>query len=69
MRTLKEITEWKDNTPNHIYYVSNDRSQVLGYSRMMKDEDGVNVMRKEMFGKPMKFDTRYRKFQEIFNTK
>ena len=56
---LLETTNWGDNTPNHIYILSDKKStKCLGYIK-----NGTNHI--EMFKKPMNFDKRKRTFKEI----
>ena len=54
MKTLEEITQWADSTPNHTYLLEGDRC--VGYIRQGTTEA-------IMFAKPMRFDRRYRKFR------
>lgn len=61
MLVLQELTEWSDSTPNHVYFVNDERSKMLGYIRA-----GTKAVIK--FSKPLGFDTRKRKFKEIKNT-
>lgn len=58
MRVLQETTVWKDPIPNHIYYVTDDKSKMVAY---------LNVVTNKVFKfkKPIRFDTRYRKFKEL----
>ena len=56
MKVLQEITEWEDNTPNHIYHVRDD-GKLLAYQPY-----GGGVV---MFTKPLMFDRRYRKFKTL----
>jgi hypothetical protein len=56
---LKEITEWKDNTPNHVYIFENKKSaKIIGYL----PEGKRDVI---WFEKPLSFDKSRRKFKEI----
>lgn len=56
MQALQEMTRWE--SPNHIYITNDSRDRLHGYV--------VNgVLTK--FAKPLKFDTRRRKFTEIKN--
>ena len=56
MIIVKETTKWNDNTPNHVYVLSDDKRSMYGY---------VNALT----GKAMKFknrcsfDPRYRTFR------
>lgn len=54
MKILQEITEWEDNTPNHIYHV-NDAGKLVAYQRA-----GTNDVK--TFKNPIMFDKRKRKF-------
>lgn len=59
MRVLQETTkDWTVPCPNHIYYVTNDKSKMVAF---------YNVVTKTVtkFSKPMGFDTRYRTFKEL----
>lgn len=58
MRVLQETTVWKQPTPNHIYYVTDDKSKIVAY---------LNVVSGKIvkLSKPTRFDTRYRKFKEL----
>jgi hypothetical protein len=58
MKFMQEVTEWPDNTPNHVYYLNDDKSKMFGYAK-----SGTTVI--EMFSKPIKFDSRRRKFKEV----
>ena len=31
MKYFQEVTEWADNIPNHIYYLKDDKSFLVGY--------------------------------------
>lgn len=61
MRVFQETTEWEDNIPNHIYFLSDDKSKMFGYIKA-----GTNAVFK--FSKPFGFDSRKRKFKELANT-
>lgn len=59
MRVLQETTkDWAVDCPNHIYYVTDDKSKMLAF---------YNVVTKKIkkFKKPIGFDTRYRTFKEL----
>jgi hypothetical protein len=56
MRYLQEITQW--DFPNHTYYVSDDKTKVVGYIK-----SGTKVL--EKFLVPLRFDTRGRKYIEV----
>lgn len=60
---MKEITDWGDNefvVPNHVYILESRRAgaRLLGYIKKGTEE-------KIMFEKPMRFDQRFRKFEEV----
>lgn len=55
---LQEITEWADNTPNHIYIFNNSDSKIAGYIKA-----GTNDVTK--FSKPMQFIKRGRTFKVV----
>ena len=62
MYFLKEVTDWGDTTPNHIYILSDKKStKILGY---IPDRGSII-----MFDKPMTFDKRGRKFVEWYPDK
>jgi len=58
MKYFQEVTEWADNVPNHIYYLKDDKSFLVGY---------IQVGSKKLFKfkKPIQFDIRGRKFVEV----
>lgn len=58
MKYFQEVTEWADNVPNHIYYLKDDKSFMVGY---------IQVGSKKLFKfkKPIQFDIRGRKFVEV----
>ena len=51
-----ETTEWKDSTPNHIYFID-------GYKITAYIKKGSNKI--ETFSKPMNFDKRGRTFVKL----
>ena len=59
MYFLQETTDWKSNTPNHIYIFDNKKSsKIIGYL----PEGKRDVI---WFAKPLSFDKKSRKFKEI----
>lgn len=59
MRAFLETTkDWSGNVPNHIYYLTDDKSKMVAF---------YNVVTKEVkkFSKPIRFDMRYRTFKEL----
>lgn len=54
MKILQEITEWEDNTPNHVYHV-NDAGKLVAYQILGSKEVTT-------FTNPIMFDRRGRKF-------
>lgn len=58
MLYLQEITKWSDNTPNHIYIVSDDRSRLFGFIPSGKTKE-------TRFNPPMEFFTKHREFKEL----
>lgn len=60
MKAFQELTEWPDNTPNHVYFMDDGKSKAYGYVRK-----GTDTTQK--FSRPMKIDTRGRKFREVPN--
>ena len=61
MIAVQEITEWEDNIPNHIYFLSDDKSKMYGYVRAGTNEPMT-------FSKPYRFVASRRKFKAIENT-
>jgi len=59
MIAVKETTVWA--WPNHVYFTSDNKDKVFGYVRS-KDQQIVE------FQRPIKFDTRGRKFETVNNT-
>ena len=58
MKYFQEVTEWADNVPNHIYYLKDDKSFMVGYIKA-----GTKSLFK--FKKPIQIDIRGRKFVEV----
>jgi hypothetical protein len=59
MKFYEEITDWDSPTaPNHIYYLSDDRSKMVGYIRK-----GTTELFK--FKQPIGISTRGRKFKLV----
>lgn len=56
MKILQETTDWE--YPNHIYYLTDDKSKMIAYIRMPQCEHKV-------FKKPIGFDPRGRTFKEL----
>lgn len=54
---LQEVTEWQDNTPNHVYHV-NGRGKLVAY---VLNGEGAPITLKT----PLTFDKRYRKFKKL----
>lgn len=61
MKAFQEITEWDGNIPNHVYFLSDDKSKLYAYVRQGTSE----VFQ---FKAPYGFNTRGRKFKEVGNT-
>lgn len=57
MKILQEITQWDDNTPNHIYHV-NDAGKLVAYAPA-----STGVV--QTFKISKMFDTRARKFKTL----
>ena len=55
-KMFRETTKWGDNTPNHTYVLTADKSKMVGYIK--KGETEVQV-----FTKPMGFNTARRTFE------
>lgn len=62
MKYFQEVTEWEDSTPNHIYYMNDERSFMVGYI-----QQGAKELFK--FKNPIRIDLRGRKFVELKNRK
>lgn len=59
MKYLQEVTEWDSkNAPNHIYYVSDDKTKMVGYIKQ-----GTTDLFK--FKNPIAIYTKGRKFVEL----
>ena len=59
MKYFQEVTDWADsNTPNHIYYLSDDKTSMVGYIRT-----GTKDLFK--FKQPIRIDVRGRKFKAL----
>jgi hypothetical protein len=59
MKYFQEITEWDSPTaPNHIYYLSDDKSKMVGYI-----QQGTTVLKK--FKHPISISTKGRKFKLV----
>jgi len=61
MKFLQEVTEWRNETPNHIYLVVDSKDKMHGYVK-----SGSDTL--ELFKAPLPFDVRRRKFREVSNT-
>jgi hypothetical protein len=60
MILVREITVWDtDFQPNHTYVMNESMDKVFGYFKWNNPNDF------KMFSKPMRFDTRYRKFKVL----
>lgn len=59
MILAKEITVWEceHRQPNHTYLMSDSKSKIYGYFKWHNPKDF------KMFTKPIRIDTRYRKFE------
>ena len=63
MKYFQEVTKWDNSdTPNHIYYLRDDKSYMVGYIKA-----GTKALFK--FKKPIAIDTRGRKFVELKDKK
>lgn len=59
MKYLQEVTEWDSkNAPNHIYYVSDDKTKMVGYIK----QGTTNLFK---FKNPIAIYTKGRKFVEL----
>ena len=61
MKVLMEITEWSGSVPNHVYFLSDSRDRMFGYVPV-----ATNVPVR--FSKPIRFETRGRKFRAVPNS-
>lgn len=61
MKFLQETTEWKDSAPNHLYVMDDSKERMLAYRPVGKTDFMI-------FKKPIRIDTRGRKFAEVKNT-
>ena len=61
MILAKEITVWEGEVgqPNHTYLMSDTKSKIYGYFKFHNPKEFT------MFKKPIRIDTRYRKFDVI----
>lgn len=59
MILAKEVTEWicEHRQPNHTYLMSDSKSKIYGYFKWHNPKEFT------MFKKPIRIDTRYRKFE------
>ena len=63
MKYFQEVTDWgNNNTPNHIYYLKDDKSSMVGYIK-------VGTTKLHKFVAPISIDVRGRKFVEIKDKK
>lgn len=58
MKYYQEVTEWPNGSVNHIYYLKDDRSKMVGYIR-----HGTTELYK--FKRPIDFYTKGRKFVKL----
>jgi hypothetical protein len=58
MKYYQEVTEWPGGSVNHIYYLKDDRSKMVGYIR-----NGTTELYK--FKQPIDFYTKGRKFVKL----
>ena len=63
MKYFQEVTDWGDNNvPNHIYYLKDDKSSMVGYIK-------VGTKKLHKFVAPISIDVRGRKFVEVKDKK
>jgi hypothetical protein len=55
MKWFAEITQWSDNTPNHVYLLDDSKSKAYAYVR-------AGQSRAQVFKNPIRIDVRGRKF-------
>ena len=60
MKALLEVTKWSSKIPNHTYLVNDNKEKLYAYIKV-GTKDVVEL------AKPIKFDTRGRKFKEVPN--
>jgi hypothetical protein len=60
MKILQETTK---DLPAHIYFVTDDKSQLLGFIPENSVDRDLNAAK--LFSKPMQFNTKKRTFAEI----
>jgi hypothetical protein len=60
MQFYKELTEWAQTTPNHVYLLSDSKDKMYAYI-----PEGTD--RIQEFKNPIRFSTRGRKFQPVAN--
>lgn len=58
MIIARETTVWPDNTPNHIYVLSDDKRTAYGYVK-------AGTLEHKTFSKPMSFDPKGRTFKVL----
>jgi len=58
MRVFQETTKWKDNVPNHIYYLTDNKEKMVAFYN-------VTTGKVKKFIKPIQFNMRYRTFKEL----
>ena len=58
MIIVRETTDWKDKTPNHIYFLSDKKDKMHAYIK-------EGTLEKTVMKKPIGFDTRYRTFEVL----
>jgi len=61
MKTLQEITKWDYNIPNHIYFLSDDKTKLFAYII-----EGTKKVLK--LSTPLRFSVSRRKFIDVPNT-
>lgn len=61
MKAYQEITDWKDNIANGVYFMDDSKSKMYAYVR-----PGDSVAKE--FKHPIRIDTRGRKFKVVSNT-
>ena len=60
MKILRETTDWE--YPNHIYYLDDKKEFMIAFINS-------NTGQHKVFSKPIRFDMRYRTFEEVKNLK
>lgn len=58
MLVAQETTQWGDNTPNHIYFLNNQKNVMYAYINEVSGESKI-------FNKPIQISSKGRTFQVL----